>query len=365
VAALAGVSIATVSRVLNGSERVNARLAERVRSACTELQYQPNRAARALAGGHSKTIGLMVTDVVNPFFMELFRGVEQVALRHGYLVILCNSAEDPQQERRYVEVLCGEPAAGAIVVPTSERVAPLQPFRRCGIPVVCVDRPVRDRHIDAVVIDNVGAARETVAHLIGNGYRRIAAITGPESTPTSRDRLAGYRLALRDAGIAHDPALERQGPLTEQSGKSMAEQLLSLRPPIEALFTGNNRLSMGVLEALHTHGLQVPDDLALACFDELPWVTPGFRSLTTVVQPAYELGSAAAMRLVHRMEHPDQAARQEIVLAHRFWIGQSSRPRGQTVGPTAPSLCASWSAGAQYLVPPTAEHTREGTDVVS
>src|SRR5579884_2223772 len=189
VADRAAVSIATVSRVLNGVTTVDSALAERVRAACAALQYQPNRAARALAGRRSAIIGVLVTDIQNPFFMELVRGVEDTAQHHGYLLVLCNSSEDPQRERQYIDVLCAEPVAGAIVVPTSDRKPVLQMFGERGIPVVAADRRVRDRSVDAVLIDNVGAAREAVAHLIGNGYRHIGLITGPNNTTTARERL--------------------------------------------------------------------------------------------------------------------------------------------------------------------------------
>ena len=209
VAVYAGVSTATVSRVLNGVDSVDVAMAERVRSACDVLQYRPNRAARALAGGRSALIGLIVSDIQNPFFMEVLRGVEDAIQQHGYLLVLCNSAEDPVRERQYIDVMCEESVAGAIVVPTTDRKSILQPFVDSNIPVVAVDRRVHDPAIDTVLLDNTAAAQEAVAHLIANGYRRIAMITGPDRTTTARERLAGYRLALRHAGIAPDPDLAR------------------------------------------------------------------------------------------------------------------------------------------------------------
>jgi DNA-binding LacI/PurR family transcriptional regulator len=217
--------------------------------------------------------------------------------------------------------------AGAIVVPTTDRRPILQPFLGGGIPVVAVDRRVRDPDVDMVLLDNTAAAREAVAHLIANGYRRIGMITGPERTTTARERLAGYRQALRDAGIAPDAALERHGPFTQAAGHAQSSALLALQPPIEALLAGNNRLAMGALEAIHERGLRVPEDVGLISFDEVPWVSPGSVSLTVVAQPAYQLGSAAAHCLIQRLRHPGQRARQEIVLAHHLQLGDSSRPR--------------------------------------
>jgi LacI family transcriptional regulator, galactose operon repressor len=327
VARYAGVSTATVSRVLTGTTAVDVTLADRVRAACAALQYRPNSAARALARGQSAIIGLLVTDIRNPFFMEIVHGVEDITQEYGYLLVLCNSKEDQDREGQYIELMCAEQVAGAIVVPTTDRKPILTPLVDSGIPVVCVDRRVRDRAIDSVLIDNTGAAREAVTHLIGNGYRRIGLVTGPDRTTTARERLEGYRAALRDAGIAPDPELERRGAFTEERGQQLTNELLELSPTVEALLIGNNRLMKGALDAIFAHGLRIPDDIAVVGFDDVPWMPPGSVSLTTVMQPAYELGSTAALRLIQRLKHPEQLARQETVLTYRLQIGDSSRPR--------------------------------------
>lgn len=326
VAQHAHVSIATVSRVLNGITTVDAEMASRVRAACAALHYHPNRAARALAGGRPVLIGCVVADLLNPFFVEVIQGIEDTMHRYDYLLVLCNSAQDPGKERKYIEVLCAERVAGVIIVPKQQRY--LSVFRQHNIPVVTVDQRAHDRTFDAVLIDNVGAAREAVAHLIGNGYQRIGMITGPLQSTTGHDRLEGYRLALRDAGIVHDPAIERSGSFEEESGRRYANELLDVQPPIEALVTGNNRITLGAMKTIHARGLHIPDDIAIVCFDDVPWASPGSIALTTIVQPAYELGKTAAMRLVQRLQHPEQSsARQEIVLAHHLHIGASSPPR--------------------------------------
>jgi DNA-binding LacI/PurR family transcriptional regulator len=327
VARLAGVSIATVSRVLNGVPTVDPVLAGRVRSACAELSYQPNRAARRLAGHRSSLIGLLVTDIQNPFFMEIARGVEDVALEKGFLVALCNSAEDSRRERRFIEALCAEDIAGAIVAPTSERHTPLQLFLNRGIPVVTFDRRSHLDSVDAVLIDNVSAAREAVAHLIGNGYRRIAVIAGQQTKTTGHDRLKGYQLALQDAGIPREPLYERIGTFEQGVSRNIVGELLALESPPDALFTTNNRITMGALEAIHACGLRIPEDIAIACVDELPWASPVAVPLTVVRQPAYEIGSVAAMRLDQRIQQVGPMTRQDIVLAHQFEVRESSRSR--------------------------------------
>lgn len=325
VAERAGVSIATVSRVVNGSPKVDPQLAERVREAITALNYQPNRAARALAGNRSALLGLLVTDIQNPFFIDLMRGVEEVSQQNGYLLVICNTAEDPQREKQYVEILAAEPVAGAIIVPSRERLEALTLLKNRHIPVIAVDRRILDRAVDAVLVDNVQAAKEAVAHLIGNGYRRIGIITGPKSVTTANDRLLGYRHALQEANITPDPALEQRGPFNEETGERGIQRLLQHDPPVEAILTANNRITVGALRTLHAHQKHVPEDIALVGFDEIRWAIPDLVSITTVTQPAYELGRTAALRLLQRLQQPD-LPRQEIILQHQLLTRATSRP---------------------------------------
>jgi LacI family transcriptional regulator/LacI family repressor for deo operon, udp, cdd, tsx, nupC, and nupG len=263
----------------------------------------------------------------NPFFMEIVRGVEDIAQKNGYLVILCNSQEDTDRERQYIEVLCAEGVAGVILVPAREGKSALPFFAARGIPVVAIDRQVSGGASDSVMIDNVQAACDAVTHLLAAGYHRIGMIVGPLDTTTGRGRLAGYREALRQAGIAHDPSLERYGPLDEESGRQLAEELLALPEPVEALFAGNNRITMGILQAVHAHRLRIPDDLAIVGFDDVRWADLGSVMLTSVVQPAHEMGCVATERLIQRLQHPEITGYQQFVLRHTLRIGESSRPR--------------------------------------
>ncbi len=328
VARLAEVSTSTVSRVLSGSTSVDPALSERVRSAASSLRYRPNRAASALAGGLPKLTAVLVPDLQNMFWLEVIRGIEEVMRARGYLVALCNSAEDPAIEEQYVETICAEGVAGAIIAARHERNAQL--FPQHGIPVVSVDQRIQHRAIDMVLIDNIAAAREAIAHLIGNGYRRIGLITGPIPTTSGRERREGYRQALIEAGIAYDPRLDCYGPYTEESGRRLMAKLLEVRPAVDAVLLANNRITIGALEALHAHGLLVPDDIAVVGFDEPPWGRPGDLSLTHVVQPAYELGRTAAACLVDRIELRIPPARRQIILEHQLYIGSSSRPKGDS-----------------------------------
>jgi DNA-binding LacI/PurR family transcriptional regulator len=327
VAKHAGVSNATVSRVLNGTAYVNPEIIARVREAAKELHYQPSRAARALRGSRTSIIGLLISDIQNPFFTTLIHSIEQEAQRHGYSVLLCNSDENPQRERQNIEMLCSEHVAGAIVVPTHEQPRELREFQKHDIPIIAVDRRVKDRTTDAVLVDNVRGAYEGVTHLITNGYRRIGVVTGPLSTTTGRERLEGYRKALDEAAITHDPSLERIGSFREDSGQQLTNELLNLNPPIDALFTANNLMTLGALEAIHKRNLRIPEDIAIVGFDEMPWAALSAISLTTVTQPVYEIGSTAALRLFQRIENPSALTKQELVLAPTLRIRGSSRPR--------------------------------------
>lgn len=331
VAKHAGVSIATVSRVLNGTAFVNDAIKHRVEDAIQALQYQPFSGARTLRGNRSKIIGLMVSDLQNPFFMSLIQGVEDQAHHNGYSVLLCHSNEDPKRERQYLKVLFAERVAGVIIIPTRERmVNELEPFHMQHIPIVAVDRRINDPVIDAILVDNIHGSKEAVSHLIANGYHRIGVIVGPKTLTTGRDRLEGYYQALQIAGITPDLELERSGPFRREIGVQLAQELLELPSPPDALFVGNNLLSQGALEAIFQHHLRVPDDLGFASYDELPWLSPAANSLTIVSQPVYELGSTAALRLFHRIQNDGTHSRQEVVLSPTLRIGESSRKKIST-----------------------------------
>ncbi|GCF08464.1 LacI family DNA-binding transcriptional regulator [Dictyobacter arantiisoli] len=325
VANLAGVSMATVSRVLNNSSKVDAEMTENVQAAISQLKYQPNRVARTLAGSRSTLLGLLVTDLQNPFFMELMRGVEEVAQKHGYLLIIGNTMENVHREEQYLEILAAESVAGAIVVPTQEQAHSLDILKIRNIPIVTVDRRIQDSSIDTVLIDNVAAAHEATTHLLATGHRRIGIITGPSSTMTANERLSGYEQALQEAGIAPALELQQRGPYREESGEQLTHQLLTVDPPIDALLTANNQLTIGALRALYTQQKRIPEDIAIVGFDEVGWTTSHLITITTVTQPAYELGRIATERLFHHIKYPDAPA-QEIILKYQLIVRESSAP---------------------------------------
>ena len=240
--------------------------------------------------------------------------------------MVCNTLENAQKEARYLEVLAGEPVAGAIVVPTQGHIAGIEHLRARHIPLVAVDQRVEDRSIDCVVIDNA-AAREAVSHLIANGYRRIGVIAGPRSVTNTNERVAGISPGIAQRGHSPRCTLEQRGALVgEDIGFHLTKKPLDLDPPVEAIFAANNRLTLGALRTIYAQGKRVPDDVALAGFDEIQLAVPEVISITAVLQSAYELGSAAANRLIQRLQKPD-APRQQIVLQHQLSLGASSAPR--------------------------------------
>lgn len=322
VAKRAGVSTATVSRVLSGGTGVSPRLQQRVLAAIEELNYQPSRVARSLRTRSSRILGLIISDIQNPFFTSVVRGVEDVAYAHQYVLLLCNSDEDPDKEKLYIDVLQAEQAAGMIVSPTREDSPHFAPLVEAGYPMVCMDRRLPGLAVDTVVVDNVEGARRAVSHLLALGHNRIGTICGPRVMTTGRERGEGYRLALEQHGLTMDPVLVYIGDNKETGGYRGAQQLLSLPDPPTALFVGNNLMTIGAMNAISDRGLRIPEDVALVSFDDLPWSSLYRPALTAVVQPTYELGHAAAELLLKRIDDNGRLPR-EIELATTLVVRES------------------------------------------
>jgi len=298
VANRAGVSTATVSRALNGKSTVDPGLAARVVAAAQELGYQPNGPARNLRRQEAAVLALIISDVENPFFTAIARGVEDVAHTVGYSVVLCNSDEDPEKERKYVAVAIQERVAGVIVSPTSTA-AGIEQLAQRGTPMVAVDRPLPGR--DTVLVDTRVAAREATEHLIAQGYERIGCITGPPGVRTADDRLAGYRDALKAGGQRSSPRLVRRTEFKAAGALKAAADLFDQEEPPDALLVANSAMAIGVLEALGDAGLRPGRDVGVVAFDDVPWAGLVNPPMTVVAQPAYEIGTVAAQLLLARI----------------------------------------------------------------
>lgn len=297
VAREARVSAATVSRVLNGHEDVNAEMAGRVAEAVRKLDYRPNGVARSLRRQAAQVWALVISDIENPHFTALVRGVEDVARAHGFSVVLCNSDEDAEREARYLEVALSNRMSGVILSPSSGDTE-VTPLLDRGTPVVTIDRTLRRAGVPAVVVDNEAAARGATQHLLDAGHRRVGCVTGPLQTSTAEQRLAGYRSAVAASPHGVDPALIKVENYKEDGGYRAVRELLSSDDPPDALFIANSLMTMGALEALVEQGVRVPDEMALVGFDDSPWLRLMRPSLSVVAQPTYEIGRRAAQLLL-------------------------------------------------------------------
>jgi LacI family transcriptional regulator len=317
VAALAGVSLSTVSRTVNG-EAVREDLAEKVRHAVKLLGYQRDEAASALrrAGRVSASIGIIVEDVANPFFSLVHRGVEDSARERHFLTFAGSSDDDDQRERALAAAFVARRVDGLLIAPAGRDHRYLERERAAGVPLVFVDRPARWLEADAVVSDNAGGAAAAITHLFKAGHRRIALLGDRPELFTAAQRLAGYRTGLAAHGLEADDALIRLG-LDELGAEAATRDLLSLPDPPTALFSAQNFVSIGTLRALHELGRR--ESVAHVGFDDLSLSDLLRPALTVIAQDPYELGRAAAEVLFERLDGDDSPPRR-IVLPTRLVV---------------------------------------------
>ncbi|WP_446664244.1 LacI family DNA-binding transcriptional regulator [Flexivirga sp. B27] len=302
MAAHAGVSVATVSRTLNNQETVDADLADRVRSAAAELGYRRNGLARSLRLQRADVWALIISDIANPFFTAIARGVEDVAHGKGYSVVLCNTDEDPAKEAQYLQVAEQEQVSGVILSP-NEIGSDISQLTRLGVPVVAVDRPLRER-VDSVLVRSAAGAQEATEHLIDAGWRRPACITGPATAQTAIQRLAGYRKGLIARKKRPAASLVRHTDYRADRAAAATAELMDSRNPPDSFFVSNSEMALGVLQELRRRGLTVGEDVGLVAFDNAPWTAFTDRPLSVVAQPAYEMGALAGELLLDRVGVP-------------------------------------------------------------
>jgi LacI family transcriptional regulator, galactose operon repressor len=329
VAAVAGVSLSTVSRAVNGDPAVRADLAQRVRDAVDVLGYRRDLTASTLrrADRHSASIGLVLEDVSNPFLAAVHRGIEEVAWERGVLTFAGSSDDDPVRERRLAHAFFARRVDGMIIVPTVGDHGYLLPEREAGLALVFVDRPPRFLDADAVLSENAGGARAAVAHLAAAGHRRIACIADRQRIYTAAERVRGYQEALGEAGIPYDPALVRTEISDVETARGVARELLGAEDPPTAVFTAQNLITIGTIQALRSAGLQ--RQVALVGFDDVVLADALDPGLTVIAQDAAALGRAAAQMLFSRLEG-DTTPSQRVML-NTTLIPRGSgevRPRG-------------------------------------
>ncbi len=322
----------TVSRVVNGTGYASKVTRARVEAAVEELGYVPNALARQLRSKRTKTIALVVSDISNPFFTTIARGAEDVAVRHGFSVMYCNTDESEAEEEQYLLMLIERQVDGVLLVPARSSGASFRLLQAHRMPVVVLDRRVAARNVDSVRCDSEAGAHALTRHLVDLGHRRIAVLTGRRNISTSEDRVAGCRRALEEAGLTLDDALVHYGgfnfgKLNQADGHRMAQLVLAAdveRPT--ALFCANNFIAFGAIRALREADLRVPEDMSVVAFDDLPeeWVADPF--LTVAAQPAYEIGRRAATLLLDHISGDHDATGESIVLPIELVIRRSSGP---------------------------------------
>jgi LacI family transcriptional regulator len=330
VARVAGVSIATVSATLNGTARVSETRSRRVWQAVESLGYTPHGIARSLRLGHTKSIGLIVGDISNPFFTSLAKAVEARASAAGYMVILANSDENPGKELSLIKLLLEQRVAGILLAPAgydSEYLMALSAIAR--LPIVLVDRQLPGAAYDAIVFENLGAARLVTDYLIRLNHRRIAMVIGREHIWTTEQRVRGYQAGLRGAGIEEDLELQVNADSRLETAYEVTQRLMRLSNPPTAILAANNFMMLGALEAIFDMGFDCPGTISLAGVDDFPWIPAIRPRLTTVSQPIAAMGMRAVEQLLERISNRKAAKRlvpRTITLEPRFLIGDSCAP---------------------------------------
>lgn len=321
VAEKAGCSTATVSRVLSGTGYVSESAKESVLSAVAGLGYKPNRAARSLRSRRSSVIGLILSDIRNPFFSAISRAVEEVAMSAGYSTLICNTDENPDRERRYLNLMAEEKVAGVLLSPTRGNFAQLPALAKALPPMVLIDRKPPRTSMDSVVIDNFEAALKLTDTLLRGGYKRIAGIFGTRSF-TAAERKRGYEAAFSScpgklAGIFEAPAFEDEG-------ERLMEQILAGRKKVDAVLCSSALLATGAYKALRRRNIGMPGQMGFACFDDVAWASFVDPAITVIRQPAPTIGQAAAELLLKRIEDPERPV-SEICLQGELVERGSSR----------------------------------------
>jgi LacI family transcriptional regulator len=324
VAKRAGVSPMTVSRVINESDRVSPETQRRVQEAIADLGYIPSRLARSLSGRRTGTLAVIVPDVANPFFTLIVRAAEEVARRSSYRVILCDTRADLAVERDVIEELIAHRVEGIVIAPVSDRSKPhLARLARFGVPFVLIDRTVSGIECDAVVGDSVGGARQLVEHLVGLGHRRIGLIVEKDEVSSARERRRGYESALQAAGLPLDRLLVAEAAPDPEGGFDGMSRLLSADEPPSAVFAVNNLVALGAIEAVRDAGLEVPDDVALVCFDDIELASRLYPFLTALEQPAETFGTLGTQVLLERIHGRGSSRDNVVVLPGRLTVRRS------------------------------------------
>jgi LacI family transcriptional regulator len=325
IAKMAGVSKATVSRVINKSKYVSPEIYERVMKVIKETEYNPSSIARSLVSKETKIIGLLTPDISNPFYSELVKGMVEVANKYDYNILLCNSFFQTNKEAEFLKILSDKEVDGIIFMTNEITEKHKEFFRKYKKPVVTVNRKFWGFNIPNVDIDNFKAAYDATEYLIKLNHKRIAIIRAPLDDETSGvTRFEGYRKALRDYEIPFDEGLVKEGNFKANTGYKAMEEFLKLDNPPTAVFCVNDEMACGAVRCIIEKGLRVPDDISVVGFDDIPLASLFIPSITTVSQPIYDMG-VLAMELICRMIKGEQVEVKTYILPHKLVVRQSTK----------------------------------------
>ncbi|WP_445670219.1 LacI family DNA-binding transcriptional regulator [Paenibacillus sp. PL2-23] len=320
VAKEAGVSIATVSLVINGKGKISAERREEIRRIMLRMGYKPSMIASALTGKKTYALGLLVPDISNPFFAEIARAVEDEGQRHGYSVFICSTDNRDDKVEHYAALLEQKNVDGVIVGTGLKELSALAPLLQGGMPVAFLSRECPAAGVPTIVVDDYGGGASAAEHLIGLGHRRLAVLAEQESISSSRERVRGFRETAAAAGITLDPQLVRSSSLKD--GKASALALLSQAERPTAIFCCNDMLAIGALQAAKTAGLRIPDDCSIVGFDDTVLASVTDPPLTTIAQPIERLGQLAVQYVLREPERTPE----RVVLPPALVQRQSTSP---------------------------------------
>ncbi len=325
IAKLAGVSIATVSKVFNGKGRISESTRQRILRISEEINYQPNMLASALTGKKTYTIGLLIPDLVNPFFAELARHVEDRSHELGFNLVICNTDNNADKENKYIQLLRQKSADGIIVATGVRNEALLKELIEQHMPVALIAREQSTLAASSVVVDDYAGGYSAAAYLAEGGHKRIAVLAESLTVSSSKERIRGYRQALGEAGIRYDSSLIYVSDFSVQGGKQMALQALAAHPRPSAIFACNDILAIGAMQAARELGIRIPQELSVVGFDNTILASMTDPPMSTVAQPIQQMGHQV-VDLITQEINQEKKAKQRVVLLPELIVRGSSGP---------------------------------------
>lgn len=335
VASRAGVSISTVSHVINKTRHVSDDVQDSVNKAIRTLNYFPSAVARSLKVAQTHTIGMVIPNNSNPFFAELIRGIEGVCFDKGYAVILCNTDDKPEKQAKYIQVLLEKRVDGLIVISSGYDPDLVRLLSSRRIPEVTIDRAIPGLVSDNVYVNHELGGYLATRHLLSLGHTQIACLSGPEELSSGNDRMAGYLRALKESQVTVNRSWLIRGEFSSQSGYECMQKLLALPDQPSAVFACNDLLAMGAMCAAHEQGIDIPDDLSIVGFDDIQLASYTCPPLTTMAQPKQEMGEMVANMLIKRMQNKDLPIQQQV-FQPELRIRKSTAPPNPNINVQSP-----------------------------